>query len=40
VLYGKMRGAAIEWLNEAETALEYGAVLARVLRKYEARFPN
>ncbi len=31
---------SFEWLDEAQTALDYGAVLARVLRKYEARFLN
>ncbi len=29
-----------EWLDEAQTALDYGALLTRVLRKYEARFLN
>jgi hypothetical protein len=27
-----------EWLDEERTALDYGAVLTRILRKYEARF--
>jgi hypothetical protein len=27
------------WLDERQTELDYGAVLTRVLRKYEARFP-
>jgi hypothetical protein len=27
-----------EWLDEQQTALDYGAVLTRTLRKYEARF--
>ena len=28
-----------EWVDERQTELDYGAVLTRVLRKYEARFP-
>jgi hypothetical protein len=27
-----------EWVDERQTALDYGAILTRVLRKYEARF--
>jgi hypothetical protein len=29
---------AFEWLDEERTASDYGAVLTRILRKYEARF--
>lgn len=29
---------SFEWLDEAKTALDYGAILTRILRKYEARF--
>jgi hypothetical protein len=27
-----------EWFNEGQTALDYGAVLTRIVRKYETRF--
>lgn len=27
-----------EWLDEGQTALDYGAALTRIIRKYEARF--
>jgi hypothetical protein len=30
---------AFEWVDERQTELDYGAVLTRILRKYEARFP-
>ena len=28
-----------EWIDERQTEFDYGAVLTRILRKYEARFP-
>lgn len=28
-----------DWLDQRQTQLDYGAVLTRILRKYEARFP-
>lgn len=31
---------AFEWVDEARSGLDYGAVLTRVLRKYESRFPS
>jgi hypothetical protein len=33
-----MRPYPFQWLDEAETRAEYGAVLARIARDYEARF--
>jgi hypothetical protein len=29
---------AFAWLDQRQTELDYGAVLTRILRKYEARF--
>jgi hypothetical protein len=29
---------AFEWIDEQQTEADYGAVLTRILRKYEARF--
>ena len=27
-----------EWVNEGQTGMDYGAVLTRILRKYDVRF--